>query len=89
MDIDGVLLARFIDKLTDRFKERQAFNISDRTADLGDDHIRAGAAHPVDPLLDLIGDVRDDLYGTPKVIPMALFMNDRAINFSGGDIRVD
>ena len=73
--------------LTDRFQERLAFDIAGRAADLGDDHISAGLlADLIDERFDLIGDVRDDLYGLTEEFAAAFLVEDVPIYFAGGQI---
>ena len=47
-------------ELTDRFEERQPFDVADRAADLDDHHVGiTGFADFADPRLDLVGHVRE------------------------------
>ena len=39
VDVQAVLLADVEGELADRFQERQALDVADRAADLGDDHV--------------------------------------------------
>ncbi len=43
VDVEAVVLAHVQRKLADRLQERQTFNVADRAADLGDDHVHVGA----------------------------------------------
>ena len=54
-------------ELADRLEERQRLDVADGAADLGDhevDGLRLGDDQ--DPLLDLVGDVRDHLDGARR-----------------------
>jgi hypothetical protein len=51
-------------ELPDRLEEGQRLDVAHRAADLGDDHVDVGLlADQADAVLDLVGDVRDDLDG--------------------------
>ena len=79
-DVDG--------ELADRLEERQRLDVADRAADLGDDDVdvlRLG--EQLDALLDLVGDVRDDLDGAAEVVAAALAADDRVVDAAGGDVR--
>ena len=56
-------------ELAQRLEERQRLDVADRAADLGDDdvHVR-GLGDQLDPVLDLVGDVRDHLDGAAQVV---------------------
>ena len=67
MDEENVLSPEFVTNLTSGFDERLAFNVTDGSADLGDDHIggwilRRLKTHST---FNFVGDVRDDLNGVP------------------------
>jgi len=75
-------------ELADRLEERQRLDVADRAADLGDDDVdvlRLG--QQLDPLLDLVGDVRDDLDGAAEVVAAALAPDDRVVDAAGRDVR--
>lgn len=44
--------------------------------------------HALDPILNLVRNVRDDLNGLAEVVPLALFGNDLAVDLAGGDVVV-
>ena len=72
MDEQDVLPALFIGHLADSLQVRLTFDIADRAADLGDNHIAVAGIQAVSTRLDLVGDVRNNLNGAPKIIPAAL-----------------
>lgn len=75
--------------LTDGFKERKAFHIAGRSADLGNDHV--GLRVPAgldDKAADLVGDVRNDLYGFAKVFAVAFFVDDVPVHLARRQIGV-
>ena len=50
-------------------------------------HVRVAVARDArDPLLDLVGDVRDDLDGAAEVVAAALLGDDRLVDPAGGDV---
>ena len=72
VDIQHVLVPDVFAQLPDGFQERQALDVADRAADLGDHHVRPGLlAQPDDALLDLVGDVRDHLHGAAQIVARA------------------
>ena len=75
-------------ELADRLQERERLDVADRAADLGDDEVDvARVGHQLDPLLDLVGDVRDHLDGRAEVVAAALAADDRVVDPAGGDVR--
>ena len=77
VNVERVLAADVLPQLADRLEERQALDVADRPADLDEDDVdvvRDGA----DAVLDLVGDVRDDLHGAPEVVAAPLLLDDRA-----------
>ena len=75
-------------ELADRLEERQRLDVADRAADLGDHEVDvAGLGDQRDPLLDLVGDVRDDLHGPAEVVAAALAADHRVVDAAGGDVR--
>ena len=43
---------------------------------------------PVKTALDLICDMGNDLYGAPAVISVTLFLQNRPVNFTGGNVGI-
>ena len=73
MDVADVLAALVLAHLADRLEERQRLDVADRAADLGDDDVGLGLlGEAVDAVLDLVGDVRDDLHGAAEEVAAAL-----------------
>ena len=70
-------------------QEREALDVSDGAADLGDEHVDLSElGQPVHAALDLVGDVRDDLHGAAEVVPTALFGDDAVVDAARGDVGV-
>jgi hypothetical protein len=44
--------------------------------------------HRADGVLDLVGDVRDDLDGAPEVVAAPLLVDDREVDLAGGPVAV-
>ena len=71
-------------ELADRFEERERLDVADRAADLRDHEVNGvGLGEDQDPLLDLVGDVRDHLDRCTEVVPAALATDDRVVNAPG------
>ena len=74
-------------ELADRLEEGQRLDVADRAADLGDhevDRLRLG--DDPDPVLDLVGDVRDHLHRGAEVVAAALAVDHRVVDGAGGDV---
>ena len=88
VDIERILTPDLKPDLPDGLEKRLALDIADRAADLGDDDIRAGLfADLIDELLDLVGDVRDDLHGAAEILAAALLFEHTGIHLARGEIR--
>jgi hypothetical protein len=72
-------------ELTDRLQKGHRLDVADGAANLGDDHVYIVCGQLADGLLDLVGDVRDDLHGAAAVVAAPLFLDDRHINLAGGE----
>ena len=88
VDVHAVAPADVDRELPDRLEERQRLDVAHRAADLGDDDVDvARLADEAHPLLDLVGDVRDDLDGGAQVVAPALAADDRVVDPAGRDVR--
>ena len=63
--VDRVLAADVLAELANGFEERQALDVADRAANL-DQHDVDVAPGLADAVLDLVGDVRNDLHGAAR-----------------------
>ncbi len=75
-------------ELADRLQEGQRLDVSHGAADLRDhevDRLRLGQDQ--DPLLDLVGDVRDHLDRRAQVVAAALAPDHRVVDGARGDVR--
>ena len=87
VDVQHVRPADVLAHLADRLEERQALDVADGAADLDDHDVRvAVAGDAADPLLDLVGDVRDDLDRAAEVVAAALLGDDRLVDPAGRDV---
>ena len=73
--VQRVVAADVLPELADRFEERQALDVADRAADL-DEHDVDVRRHGADRVLDLVGDVRNDLDGAAEIVAAALLLDD-------------
>ena len=89
MDEEAVLPAHLQGNLPHRLYKGLGFNVSDGAADLRDHHVRLGLlAHPVDELLDLVGDMGDDLDSGAQVCPLPLLVQHIPVDLAGGQVGV-
>jgi hypothetical protein len=63
----AALRPHLVGELADRLQERQALDVAHGAADLDDDEVVAVGLR-LDHLLDLVGDVRNDLHGAAEVV---------------------
>src|SRR3954465_3260755 len=84
MDEERALTAELIAELADRLEEGQALDVADRPADLAEHEILV-AEIGLDELLDRVGDVRNDLDGSPKILATPLAPDHGRIDPPGGD----
>ena len=69
--------------LPDCLQKREALDIADRAADLGDHDVGGGVAELEHHLLDLVGDVGNHLDGVAEKLPPALLGDHREVNLAG------
>ncbi len=78
----SVLLAPdVLTELADGFEKRQAFDVADGAADFDQDDVDVRRDR-ADAVLDLVGDVRNDLHGAAEVVAPALLLDDRLIDLA-------
>ena len=87
VDVERVLAADVEAELPDRLQERHAFDVADRAADL-DQHDVHVAARLADGVLDLVGDVGNDLHRPAQVVAAALLLDHREVDLAGGPVAV-
>ena len=95
VDVADVVAADVPAELADGLDEGDDFDVTHRAADLHDDDVDVLVGQAADAVLDLVGDVRDDLYGAPEEVAPALLGDDRAVDAAGrrvgalGQVLVD
>jgi hypothetical protein len=76
-----------VPELTDRFQERERFDVADRAPDLDDLDVGLfGFREGPDALLDLVGDMRDHLHGLAQVVAAALLGEDARVDRAGREV---
>ena len=85
VDEDRVVAADLLAELPDGLEERQRLDVADGAADLGDDDVVPRRGAP-DGVLDLVGDVGDDLHRGAEVLAAPLLVDDRLVDAAGGDV---
>ena len=87
VDETGVFAAQLLAHLADGFEEGQRLDVADGAADFDDGHVDVlrDLAHGV---LDLVGDVRDDLDGLAEIVAAALLGDDLFVDAAGGEVVV-
>lgn len=83
---EHVVAADLVADLADGLQERQRLDVADRAADLGDDDVDVVGRHAADAVLDLVGDVRDDLDGVAEVLAAPLLGDDLRVDLAGGHV---
>ena len=86
LDVEGVVAADVVADLTGRLQEGLRLDVADGAADLVDDDVVARLGHAEHALLDLVGDVRDDLHALAQVVAAALLGDDRRVDLTGRHI---
>ena len=85
--VQHLIAAEFHAHLANRLEKRQRFDVADRAADFHHAHVRIAGAH-ADPVLDLIGDVRNYLNGRAQIVAATLLGDDPLVNSPGREIAV-
>ena len=68
VDVADVVPSDVPAELADGLDEGDDFDVADRPADLDDDDVDVLVGQAPDAVLDLVGDVRDDLDGPPQEV---------------------
>ncbi len=85
VDEDGVLPSHLVAELADGLQEGQTLDIPHGPADLHDGHIESFRGGP-DEILDLVGDVGNDLHRLAQVVTPALLGDDGVIDLAGREV---
>src|SRR5690606_39620029 len=87
VEVERVLAPGVEAELPYGLQERQRLDVPHRAAHLDQHHLGVGGlAGGADALLDLVGDVRDDLDGVREVGAAALLLDDAQVDLTGGDV---
>ena len=86
--VEHVVAPDVFAELPDRLEEGQDLDVADGAADLGDHDVDGlVGGEGADPLLDLVGDVRDHLHGVAEVVAAALLGEHLLVDRPGGGVR--
>ena len=85
MDIQHVFPSLLRRHLTDGLQIRLALDVTNRAADLRDDHVRLSVIHGVQPPLDLVGHMGDDLHRAAQIAALPFPVQHRPEDLSGGN----
>ena len=95
MNLHKVVLARTPPQLAHSLDKRHALDIAHSTTQLNYTDVRLlarvvdrNASDPLDPVLDRICDVGDDLHCFTQVVALALALDDVLVDFARGDVVV-
>ena len=83
--VDGVVARQVVAELADGFQERHRLDVADRAADLAQHEVIVLVAVE-DEILDLVGDVRNDLHGGAEIVAAPLALDDVLVDAAGGDV---
>ncbi len=87
MKEEHILPTEIVAQLADSLKKREALNIADGAADLGDDHIDSTLLRsPLHSPFDLIGNMRNHLDSLSQVEPFPLPLDYRPVDLAGSNI---
>ncbi len=87
MDVADVVTADVTPELADGLNEGHDLDVTHRPADLDDDDVDVLVGQAPDPVLDLVGDVRDDLDGAAEEVTTALLLDHRTVDASRRRVR--
>ena len=89
VDEEAVLSSHFERYLSYRLDEGLRFDIAYRTADFRDDDVGIGLlAYSVDELLDLVGDVRNDLHCGAEILSPSLAVQNVPVDAARCEVRI-
>ena len=80
VDVADVVPADVPPELADGLNERNDLDVADGAPDLDDDDVDVLVGQAPDAVLDLVGDVRDDLHRPAEVVSPALLVDDGAVD---------
>ena len=86
VDVADVVAADVLAELADGLEEREDLDVADGAAHLGDDHVDGVGGQPLDAVLDLVGDVRDDLHRLAEEVASPLLGDHALVDGPGGGV---
>ena len=89
MDKEAVFSADFKRYLTDGFNKWLRFNVTDCSADFGNNHVCVCfPAYAVNKFLDFIRNVRNNLYCRSEIFTTTFLIKYVPLNLTGGEVGV-
>ena len=89
MNENNIFPSPFVLELTDRFKERLAFDIAHGASNFDNGNFSAFCSRiAVEPAFDFICDMGDNLYGSSSKIAPTFFLKNRPVDFAGCNIGI-
>ena len=86
VDVADVVPADVPAELPDGLDEGHDLDVADGAPDLDDDDVDVLVGQAPDAVLDLVGDVRDDLHRAAEEVTAALLLDDGAVDAAGGGV---
>ena len=87
MYVADVVPADVAAELADGLDEGDDLDVAHRAADLDDHHVDVLVLQPADPVLDLVGDVRDHLDRAAEEVAPALLLDHGPVDAARGRVR--
>ena len=84
----AVLRAEFAAHLACGLEERLGFDVTDRAADFGDDHVDVVRGLGTHTALDFVGDMRNHLHALAEILAGALLAQHGLVDLTSGDVRL-
>lgn len=85
MNIDCGAARQVVAELADRLHERHRLDITHRAADFADDEVVLVITFGHE-ILDLVGDMRNDLNGRAEIVAAAFLVDDVLVDAASGDV---
>ena len=83
VDVNAVFLPDFEPELTNRFEEREAFDVADRSADFRNDDVDVVPGQARDAGFQFVRNVRDDLHRLAAILAAFFLFANALVNFAG------
>ena len=86
VNVERVAATNILLQLSNRLNERQRLNVTNGAANLNDHHINVIAAQAQHALLDLVGDVWNDLHRAAEIVAATLACDHGGVDAPRGDV---